>query len=370
MKTVELVKVIEDKLKEKGALTTKIGHACAVDAGFNDLVLERFNKITTHSSSMGKMYVLSFEPDLKGLKQAIEVYEKKKRPENRRKQGVVKNPTKVPTNRLDVLAAHTELITSLFSPEFLNKIDISPSALSEQLEALALQFKPNNETPLEVFRLVEKRDGQFVGLVISPQDLSLKVAVTAAATHAFPNPLTSFYEDKFEPFAFNVQAEKHHLQFMEKIGFEHYPMAHNNLQVFRIVFDCYNVEGFPFDIFAKSGRTQIRFVNELMALLFICLGSDISSKSSIDRDTEYQVVDVPEIPGLGTVKDVRLYEAERYFSDPFFDFSMRFGPQMMQDDDGNEFMVAAALSSVFPFLFKDELDKGWQHHPIVYEAGK
>ena len=42
----------------------------------------------------------------------------------------------------------------------------------------------------------------------------------------------------------------------------------------------------------------------------------------------------------------------------------------MNDDDGNEFMVAAVLSSVFPYLFKDELTKGWQHHPIVYEAGK
>ena len=370
MKTVELVKVIEDQIKSKGALTTKIGYACAVDAAFHNLVLERFNKITTHSSSMGKMYVLSFEPDLKGLKSAIEVYEKKKRPENRRKQEVVKNPIKVPMNRLDVLAAHAELMQSLFSREFLNKMDVSPRALSEQLEALAQRFKPNNETPLDVFRLVEKRDSQFVGLVISPQDLSLKVAVTSAATHAFPNPLTSFYEDKFDPFAFNVQAEKHHLQFMEKIGFEQYPMAHNNLQVFRILFDCYNVEGFPFDIFAKSGRTQIRFVNELISLLYICFGSDIFSKSLIDRDAEYQVIEVPEIPGLGTVNDVRLYEMERYFADPFFDFSVRVGPQTMNDDDGNEFMVAAVLSSVFPYLFKDELNKGWRLHPIVYEAGK
>jgi len=370
MKTVELVKVIEDQIKAKGALTTKIGYACAVDAGFQDLVFERFNKITTHRSSNGKMYVLSFEPDLKALKKSLETFEKKKSPEHRHKQGIVKNPTRIPTNRLDILTSHAALISTLFSEEFLKKIDVSPSALSEQLDELAQKFKPSSETPLGIFRLLEKREGQYVGLVISPMDLSVKVAVTSATTHAFPNPLTSFYEDKFDCFEFNVLEEKHHLQFMEKIGFEQYPMAHNNLQVFRILFDCYNVEGLPFDIFAKSGRTQIRFVNELIALLNICLGNDIFSRSFIDRENEYQVVDVPEIPGLGTVKDVRLYEAERYFADPFFDFTLRVGPQMMDDDDGNEFMVAAAQSSVFPYLFKDELTKGWRHHPIVYEAGK
>ena len=370
MKKDELIKVIEDQLKVKGALRLNIEYLCSVDAGFRELLLGQFNKITTYGSYSSKMYVLSFEPDLKVLKKSIKLLEKKKKPEDRQKQGVVKNPTIHERNRVDVLSGYSELIKELFSSEFLEGMEITPSALSNQLEQLKQQFKPITESPLGIYRLVEKREGQFVGLVISPFDLSIKVAVTSTPTHAFVNPLTCFYEDKFDPFAFNIQAEKHDLQFMEKIGFERYPMAHNNLQVFRILCDCYNVEGFPFDIFAKSGRTQIRFVNELITRLYICFGNDIFSKSLIDRDLEYQVVDVPDIPGLGTVKDVRLYEADRYFSDPFFDFMLRVGPQTMNDDDGNEFMVAAVLSSVFPYLFKDELTKGWQHHPIVYEAGK
>lgn len=370
MKTEELLKIVEDQLKVKGSLGVKMGYLCSVDAGFSELLFGQFNKITTYGSYASKMYVLSFESDLKGLKKGMEILDKKSQPEQRKKQGVVKNPSVQMINRLDRLTEYVELMKELFSVEFLSEHPLSASSLSVQLEHLKDNFQPQTESPLGVFRLVEERDGKHVGLVISPMDLSIKVAFTTSEKNTFQNPLTSHYEDKFESFKFHEQSEKHLLQFVEKLGFDKYPMAFNNLQVFKIHFECLNVEGLPFDIFAKSGKTQIRFVNEIITILYVCLGTDIFSKGLMDRLTEYQVIELPEIPGLGTVKDVRLYEADRFFSDPFYDFSLRMGPKLMDDDDGNEFMVAAVQSSVFPYLSKDVLNKGWQHHPIVYEAGK
>ena len=370
MKIEELLKIVEDQLKVKGSLGLKIGYLCSVDAGFSELLFGHFNKITTYGSYANKMYVLSFEPDLKGLKKAISTLDNKVQPEHRTKQGIVKNPPIEKIDRSKRLTDYVELIKELFSEKFLSEHPLSASSLSAQLENLKDNFQPQTESPLGVFRLVEERDGKHVGLVISPMDLSIKVAFTTSDKNTFQNPLTSHYEDRFESFKFHELSEKHFLQFVEKLGFDKYPMAFNNLQVFKIHFECFNVEGLPFDIFAKSGKTQIRFVNEIITKLYVCLGTDIFSKGLMDRLTEYQVNEVPDTPGWGTVKDVRLYEADRFFSDPFYDFSLRMGPKLMDDDDGNEFMVAAVQSSVFPYLSKDELNKGWQHHPIVYEAGK
>ncbi len=370
MKIEGLLKIVEDQLKVKGTLGLKMEYLCSVDAGFSELLFGRFNKITTYGSYASKMYVLSFEPDLKGLKKAITTLDKKTQTDHRTKQGVVKNPPLELIDRMTRLSSYVELMKELFSEKFLSEQNLSESSLSAQLENLNDNFQAQTESPLGVFRLVEERDGKHVGLVISPMDLSIKVAFTTSEKSNFQNILSSLYEDKFESFKFHELSEKHHLQFMEKLGFDKYPMAFNNLQVFKILFECFNVEGLPFDIFAKSGKSQIRFVNEIITKLYVCLGTDIFSKGLMDRLTEYQVNEVPETPGWGTVKDVRLYEADRFFSDPFYDFSLRMGPKLMDDDDGNEFMVAAVQSSVFPYLFKDELNKGWQHHPIVYEAGK
>ena len=370
MKIEESIKIVEDQLKVKGSLGLKMGYLCSVDAGYSELLFGQFNKVTTYGSYGSKMYVLSFEPDLKGLKKAMEVLDIKSQSEHRTKQGVVKKPPLEKKDRLDRLTEYVELMKELFSEKFLSENDLSVSLLSAQLKNLEDNFQPQTESPLGVFRLVEERDGKHVGVVISPMDLSIKVAFTTSDKNTFQNPLTSHYEDKFEGFNFHKQSEKHLLQFVERLGFEKYPMAFNNLQVFKIHFECLNVEGLPFDIFAKSGKTQIRFVNEIITMLYVCLGTDIFSKGMMDRLTEFQVIELPEIPGLGTVKDVRLYEADRFFSDPFYDFSLRMGPKLMDDDDGNEFMVAAVQSSVFPYLSKDVLNKGWQHHPIVYEAGK
>lgn len=264
------------------------------------------------------------------------------------------------------------VIEQVFSDAFILDSNLTEAKLQKDIEAIIFPDIKDikKDEALPVYRLEEKRSDCRIVLWISPIDYDIKLCFALDSVYGILNPVTEYYETYFELDNYHKFAKIHNLSFFEMQGYDKYPKAKNNTQVFSVTFKCYRVKGPVLDIFADSGTSQRRFLDKLLQYLYINIGLDIYGKGLIDKNLEYENIPVMAPAHLQT-KPVATYTGRRVYSTPQYDVILGFMPVKQMDDFDNEFSVTAASITVHPFETGEKPPfRGWVHHPLVYEADK
>ncbi len=265
-----------------------------------------------------------------------------------------------------------KICKAIFSTEFISTNHLSESKIESEIKKKNFEnFELNDKNASPFYRLEEIKSDFRIILWVCPRDYDIKISFTRLHSYGIANPLTSFYERYFGSGNFEFYDSIHDLNFLEKQGSPRNPLAQNNIQVFKVSFDCFDIEGETTKLWNKSGKSQIKFLKQLLAYLFIVTGKDVFGKALLSKSKEICFLPLGDlIPTLDKNTKLTNAEGNRFFSNPEYDIAIYFGSETHYDNEEKPFQISFISASVFPFDNIQKEEVGWALHPFIYECEK
>jgi hypothetical protein len=252
------------------------------------------------------------------------------------------------------------LIEVFFSSNFININEVSNKLhkLKESTEEL------DNMVETNYIRFEELFETYRVIFSYSPKNGAIEIVLERNKSK-LSNPVSDFFEWKFEYDQYHNAIKKHNLIFLELQGEPKYPLASYNDQNFEIVFNVFDVEGSVMDIYKKSSWNQVRFVKKIIKFLNLFFGTDVNGKDIRDLAKERGK------SSYGIIQNkFNCFEGKRSYQMGLYSVDAVYGVYQAEDDEENLYEVAGLKVNIKPYKSNKVVEKGWYHHPMVYEWGK